>query len=324
MVQKKGGKNVAIDLLRGLSIVYIVGFWHLFDLTNQFPSYKNAVTHNLTVVVLSVFVFLSGYLLAGADGRKDFPPLGRFFKTRFFKIYPPFALVAIVFFVFGLIDRITLFKTLTLLSVFWGPSAPTIRFIGMIAVFYVVTPVLIWASEKSVWMFFCLALSIYLGCVAFACFFQPVDERLLLYFPSFFMGIGVSRFNPIVPKALLYVAALVVACCVALVYYLPGIEPQYLPQFVPLAVSGALIAFYGTKDVVFGENLVWLADRLAGPSYMLFLVHRPVYAFMRRIYWPEGFLQIPYLIFVCFPVAFVSAVYAHRLYEALFKKMVRA
>lgn len=64
MSQKNAGKNVAIDLLRGLSIVYIVGFWHLFDLTSQFPGYKNAVTHNLTVIILSVFVFLSGYLLA--------------------------------------------------------------------------------------------------------------------------------------------------------------------------------------------------------------------------------------------------------------------
>lgn len=324
MSQKNAGKNVAIDLLRGLSIVYIVGFWHLFDITNQFPGYKNAVTHNLTVVVLSVFVFLSGYLLAGADGRKGFPPLGRFFKTRFLKIYPPFALVAIIFFVFGLIDRITLLKTLTLLSVFWGPPAPTIWFIGMIAVFYVFTPVLVWASEQSVWVFFCWALSIYLGCVAFSYLFEPADERLLLYFPSFVMGIGVSRFHPILPKSLHYVAASVVACCVALVYYFPDVEPQYLPQFVPLAISGALVAFYGTKDIVFSKNLAWLANSLAGPSYMLFLVHRPVYAFMRRIYWPEGFLQIPYLIFVCFPVAFVSAVYAHRLYETLFKRMMRA
>lgn len=194
----------------------------------------------------------------------------------------------------------------------------------MIAVFYVFTPALIRASERSIWSLCCWALAIYVGCSVYAHLFQSADKRLLLYFPSFVMGIGVSRFNLNLSKSLSFAAAFVVVVSVAVVYSFPEVEPQYSPQFVPLAISGALIAFYWTRNLVFGENWVWLAGMLAGPSYMLFLVHRPVYAFMRRIYWPEGFLQVPYLILVCFPVAFVSAVYAHRLYEALFKRMVRA
>jgi murein DD-endopeptidase MepM/ murein hydrolase activator NlpD len=36
-------RNLGIDLLRGLSILYIVGFWHLLGYTNAIPNYNNIV-----------------------------------------------------------------------------------------------------------------------------------------------------------------------------------------------------------------------------------------------------------------------------------------
>ena len=133
-------KNVAIDLMRGVSIFYIVGYWHLLDSTNYFPGFKNPFTHNLTVVALSIFVFLSGFLLAGGVGGKKFPPVGRFFKTRFMKIYPPFALTAVIFFLFHLIDLPTFLKTLILVSMFWGRAAPPIGVICRSHMFYGLSP----------------------------------------------------------------------------------------------------------------------------------------------------------------------------------------
>lgn len=313
-------KNVAIDLLRGLSIVYIVGFWHLFDSTNQFPLYKNPVTHVLTVIVLSLFVFLSGYLLAGGVGRKPFPSVGKFFKTRFLKIYPPFAAVALVFFVFGLIDRLTLVKTLTLISIFWGPSAPTIWFIGMISVFYVLTPWLIKASDKSLPTFLKSGLLLFILFVLVQHFVESADDRLLLYYPSFLLGIACAKFDPKLLPVWRPLALLVCVLCVFLAWRFPEVEPQYHFEFIPLALAGAFLAFDSTRSLSFDDRWALFAAKVAGPSYMLFLVHRPVYAFMKRVYWPEGTLQIPYLMFVCFPIAFVSAVYAHRVYEALFRR----
>lgn len=319
----KSNQSVAIDMLRGLSILYIVGFWHLFDSTNQFSAYKNPVTHNLTVVVLSIFVFLSGFLMAGGVGKKPFPALGDFFKTRFLKIYPPFAVVAIIFFVFGLIDRGTLIKTLSLVSIFWGPTAPTIWFIGMIAVFYLLTPFLIRASELSRRSLFICGVLFYLVFWVFGLLVSSADGRLLLYFPSFVMGIFTARFDPIAPTFMKPVAASVIGASVLLVWWCPEIEPQYLPQFAPVALLGAWLVFSWARRLPYGPRSSWLASTLAGPSYMLFLLHRPVYAFMKRVYWPEGAYQILYLLLVCLPIAFISSVFAHRIYEAMFKKVMR-
>lgn len=314
-------KNVAIDLMRGVSIFYIVGYWHLLDSTNYFPGFKNPLTHNLTVVALSIFVFLSGFLLAGGVGGKKFPPVGQFFKTRFMKIYPPFALTAVIFFLFHLIDLPTFLKTLTLVSMFWGPASPTIWFIGMIAIFYALTPFLIKLADKSKSQLLVAACVIFGAFYLYASFFSFADKRLLLYFPSFILGIWVARFGLTVGWLSKAVYCAVFFFCVGLLALTDGVEPQYSPFFIPLAMSGALLVFYSIKDVHFGPRMAWFAEKIAAPSYMLFLVHRPVYAFMKRIYFPgDGFYQALYLFAICLPVAYLAARFAHHVYEVFFNR----
>lgn len=77
-----------IDLLRGLSALYIVGFWHLMNYTAQFRGYANELTHRTTVVVLGLFVFLSGHLLAQSRLAPGLAGLKRFLTRRLLRIYP--------------------------------------------------------------------------------------------------------------------------------------------------------------------------------------------------------------------------------------------
>lgn len=55
-------RNTGIDVLRGLSMLYIVGFWHLLEYTHAIQ-YQNLITHRITWITLGIFFFISGYLI---------------------------------------------------------------------------------------------------------------------------------------------------------------------------------------------------------------------------------------------------------------------
>ena len=76
------------DWLRAAYIFNIVGFWHLFNYTDAFPAYYKVVTVRLTVVVLGLFVMLSGYLLGGSRPNLSIAGTWTFYKRRLLRIYP--------------------------------------------------------------------------------------------------------------------------------------------------------------------------------------------------------------------------------------------
>ena len=63
-------KLKSLDYLRSFSMLYIVGYWHLFNYTDAFPQYSNAVTYTMTLIVLGLFVLISGFLI----GRREVKP----------------------------------------------------------------------------------------------------------------------------------------------------------------------------------------------------------------------------------------------------------
>ena len=58
--------------MRAVSMLYIVGFWHLLDYTKVAGWHYNPVTYRLTVGALSLFVLISGFL-TGRTGRWSGP-----------------------------------------------------------------------------------------------------------------------------------------------------------------------------------------------------------------------------------------------------------
>ncbi len=61
-------RKVPIDVMRAVSMLYIVGFWHLLDYTKVVTWHYNLVTYRLTVAALSLFVLISGFLTGRQDG----------------------------------------------------------------------------------------------------------------------------------------------------------------------------------------------------------------------------------------------------------------
>jgi surface polysaccharide O-acyltransferase-like enzyme len=64
MQQIKTQRNIGIDLLRAVSLLYIVSYWHMFNYTNPFPLYNNFLTDIITRTILAVLVLISGFYAA--------------------------------------------------------------------------------------------------------------------------------------------------------------------------------------------------------------------------------------------------------------------
>lgn len=129
-------KLVSIEYLRALSMLYIVGFWHLFNYTDAFPGYKNIVTSNLTLVVLALFVLVSGFLIGITTVKqtefREPAAYWNFYKKRLLRIYPLYALAVGIFYLYGINDAAISIGALTLVSMLWGEAPKTLWFITMI------------------------------------------------------------------------------------------------------------------------------------------------------------------------------------------------
>jgi hypothetical protein len=77
-----------MDLLRGGSMISIVGFWHLLGYVDGIDGYKNAVTHPLTIAVLGLFTLMAG-CLAGRREVRGGADLLCSYRDRAMRILPP-------------------------------------------------------------------------------------------------------------------------------------------------------------------------------------------------------------------------------------------
>jgi len=52
----------SFDLLRALSMLFIIGVWHIDDYANQI--FKSPITYTMKISALSIFVYMSAFLLS--------------------------------------------------------------------------------------------------------------------------------------------------------------------------------------------------------------------------------------------------------------------
>ncbi len=308
-----------IDMLRGLSILYIVGFWHLMDYTNVFPTYSNVVTLRLTVAIMGLFVFLSGYLLNSKGFELNSTSLRSFYIKRFLRIYPLYLIALIWFYFFHLSDAVTLLKAGVLISMFLGPPPPTLWFITMIMVFYLMAPFLIAASRQS--LKYWLVVSLILIVMVSLSFLSPIsDSRILIYFPAFVSGIYVATIKKVASKSAMFLLIIVGLFSVILSMFVKGLpERSYLS--IPLATISPILIFYVSKKYGDFISKFKFFSIISYASFVMYLIHRPIYLFMKWLYLRlpkimDDDLQIIFYLFViCLPIVIIVSFYIQKTYN---------
>lgn len=266
-------------------MLYIVGYLHLVGYTSF--DIDNAPTRILVFLVLGTFVFVSGYLLGNWQGGLNRKDLARFYARRLLRIYPLYLFSLLLFGLFYLADWGTVARAALLISMLQPPAPATLWFISMLLLFYLTAPFLICATPRGRLV---RTGAILMGLLCFHWLVNPIDTRILMYFPPFVLGIhcrtrpGTSG-SPTVKRW----ASLGLLGGLPL-YFLDNtmLAPYALAQ-IPMILGGALWLFHLSSHAsTISLGASGLIRQLAYASFCMYLTHRIIFLFLKLSYWPDG------------------------------------
>ena len=139
----KSTRLLYIDVARVIAMTWIVGWWHLIQYCKggELPYRFNGDT-SITMLMLGLFMFLSGYLL-GKKEMKTLDDVKTFYKSRFWRFYLLYVASVVTFPITGFNRSLgVMFTTLTATSTFILPQPVTLWFLSMLAGFYILTPLI--------------------------------------------------------------------------------------------------------------------------------------------------------------------------------------
>lgn len=314
-IKNETPRNYAIDMLRGLSILYIVAYWHLFNYTKAFPQYNNFATLRLTYIFLGLFTFLSGYLIGYKEQINNFPDILVFHKKKAIRLFPLYIAAIILFYLLTLSNSGTLVKAAVLASMLYAPAPLTLWFIVMIFNFYLVSPFLVPTSKNKL-KYFLFCTSLMLTFSAYDYYTGLLDRRIIMYFPSFALGlfIGSRRktLSSFKPSAIAFLFAISLAVSSV------NFETKILSALAetPLITVGAFLIFYVFNYHKRVSPYSKKIEILSYSSLCMYLFHRPVYAVLTNIYFPRNeFSQLGYLVFVCVPLIILISYFTQKGYD---------
>ena len=310
------GRNCAIDLLRAFCVLYIVGYWHLIPYSSAFPGYANYVTEGLKEIVLGTFTLSSGYLLAQGNVGLRARQIFSFYRRRLVRIYPLYLLAVGLFGIAGIASPLQVTEAALLISMFSPPALPTLWFITMIMFFYLAAPFLIQAAG-NIPRYLLLGGGLLLAFALFHHTINPIDVRMLMYFPAFLLGILLHR----QPGSLLFMSHW---CWLVLVLLPPALTISMSGN--EWSISGALLK---VPFILAGSGVFLVcANRFASDSYSrtiywvsyasfcTYLFHRLVFKYSIEAYFPDdGLLQLIYLLAFSLPATLILSYVAQKAYD---------
>jgi peptidoglycan/LPS O-acetylase OafA/YrhL len=313
-------RKVPIDIMRAVSMLYIVGFWHLLDYTKVVTWHYNPVTYRLTVGALSLFVLISGFLTGRQDGGLARGEIWRFYKTRFWRIYLPFVIASGLFLAAGVSDALALFKGVTLVAMLLAPPPFTLWFVNMILLFYLIAPLLIGLRGNAVaYIALCAVIVGVMG--LYQAEIGRIDIRLILYFPCFAAGIFLAARS--LPSSTLSLIGLLLLAALSLVPTLsvPSWSLEGDPWAAPWALFGSIAVFVVVMRA--GRNLKppAILTQISEASFFMYLLHRPLYLWMHIVWFPSTEKeQVLFLLFVCLPIIVIVAWLCQRAYTGFLQR----
>ncbi|ELR99029.1 acyltransferase [Gloeocapsa sp. PCC 73106] len=310
----KSERDYGIDLIRSLSVLYIVSYWHLFNYTEAFRGYYNPVTHHLTRIILASFVFVSGYLIAGRKLDLNWKNIASFWQKRLVRIYPLYALALLLFYWFNIAQPDTLIRAGLLISMFFPPSPPTLWFITMIMLFYVLAPILLKSVEN---------IGVYLGLnILLMSLFvlSGASWELYVFFPSFSLGILLRTKLDLLKK--LQRKQVVLTIVFILLYWFNIINQSR--GFIDISLHviflnlGAILFYFYSNQVMAKIRNKAIVGFFSYTSFAMYLFHRPVFTLTKNLFFPLGETeQVLYLLIVSLPLTVVISWSIQRLYDRL-------
>lgn len=194
-------RDCAFDIVRALCAIEIVAFWHLGNYLPVDYQYSPNVLHwgeLITWGSLATFTFMSGFFLSkySFTNRKS---IWTFYKKRIIRFYFFYVAAVLTLWVGGLIvgesffyDSRQLLLTLLGMGEFLYPYPPTVWYFCMLVFFYLLTPLI--GAQNTITKKIIISIILFASLCLIKFFnILSIDERLLMYFPFYFIGLIMSK-----------------------------------------------------------------------------------------------------------------------------------
>jgi peptidoglycan/LPS O-acetylase OafA/YrhL len=273
-----------VHYLKAMSVIYIVGIWHMFDYTYYFPSYKNVYSLSFTYSILGLFTLVSGLLIGLSLSRSS--SILPFYSKRILRIYPLYLAAVVMFFLFDLNSIWVSIKSAAFLSLFFGPAPKTLWYICMIMVLYLISPFLFRLLVRPK-----LFQGVSVGVIGLLCILVfgdkllfwglGVDYRLVWYTPCFCLGMWLSQYS--LPNDKRIVIGSLFLTLVAALLTLVELDSWTLTvladvvKYIPFILISTFTLFY-TAYLAQGclpKSRVIIT--LSYASFAMYLFHRPIF-----------------------------------------------
>lgn len=282
-------RDTTLDIVRALCILEIVAFWHMLDYIDVSDCSETffAICGNLTMGVLSTFVFLSGFFLSKYKFT-SYIDVRNFYKKRIKRFWGLFFIASLCLYIPSYFagdcwytSPLNFVCSLFGLTVFFGPHPATLWFMCMTMFFYLLTPLLMLSNRSH-----CIASSIIsVVVIAMLTVFFGIDNRTIFYLPIYICGLYI-------PKKYIeklynwggYILSVIlnVLLCVALIVAETG--AMWLKYLIALDVAVSLIVI---SHLINGSNFnifKKLMGKISYASLCMYLFHRHFYLFFVFVY----------------------------------------
>jgi len=298
-----------IDLLRVIAILYIVAIHHLDDYAGDIYY----IRYNLiTYIVLGLFMFISGYLLARNTPINGWYDVKAFLQRRFLRIYPLYVLALFLFMACSLISPRDVLLHIPLLNILLDNSVLTLWFVSVLCVFYLLYPLIAYRYNLTTTVI--IGFWIWIIVILLHAKFGLFDERLARYLPLFLMGIVFAKHRleeTVHWSAIAGVAIMLVGATLAYIW-IPVFNDICLILLMMAAIP-LLLAIGKRLSVVVPKRLCL---SVSYTSFCMYLLHRVVFDIAVRIYDPSNdILMVTYLTLTAVPVVYFISFCLQRGYD---------
>lgn len=333
---------LVFDLIRFLA-VFIILFHHLPNYCFNFYDLKNfginidlSAWNDLnTYLGLSLFIFMSGYLInLKKISFPDWTTVGTFLYKRIIRIFPMYYVALILFsYILNIHEPLTIiihiFGLQSLLFSKHLPSLPTLWFVGTILVYYCIF--IICKAEKIRRIYRLLVIVIFPFIVCFASTsFHFMDYRISLYYLIFIFGIYCAESNILETPWIKQNTVIITTVFVGIYISCFMLEKTYGIDYFGLIKSytilnilmfSFILSTYGISNTIAKILKSSKAvQAIAYASYGMYLFHRPIWFFLRKIAQEIMGINNQYMllmleVFVGIPIIFVFAYLVQNFYE---------
>lgn len=312
-----------LDTARALSMLWIIGIWHLSASIFNFPSLKAPCWNYLTTISLATFTFLSGFFLSQYATITRWSDTWAFYKRRLLRFYPWYVLACCSMYAAYLIcqnDAMMNLKQFILsccgLSSIIGPAPITLWYMSMLMFFYFITPVFLW-QEK--WMVRSLLFIFFEILFIAGVYVLNTDYRVSLYFPFYIISFFIKEKQRQIILRPDFHRGGYLLCMISLIVSLLFVNKILWPYKLIIAVLGVasiiLISYYISRNRFFCKafSLISIASLIA-------------YLFHSQYYWCAelilGKLNFALAYLVIFPSLVLLSYFSQLSYNLLLKKQV--